>query len=194
MTIKRRIKRRKTIKRRKFGAAVSLIEVMVAMAILAITALGGLNSQYYAAVQAQIAHAQTNTTRIAQLLLEDWKSTGGSEDYDATSLGLGFSAEMPVEAQGVALPDGVYSITVDGVPMLVALHSVDVAYDGEAEATLRQLTATVGWRRELSAAVVANDFGQIISAHRSGVANAFDEIARTSVSMTTYIRIDASGG
>ena len=142
-----------TIKRRKFGAAVTLVEVMVAMVILAITALGGLNSQYYAAVQARIARAQTNTTRIAQLLLEDWKSTGGSDDYDATSLGLGFSAEMPIEAQGVPLPDGVYSITVDEVPMVVVLHSVDVAYDGEAEATLRQLTATVGWTRKLSAGV-----------------------------------------
>ncbi len=192
-----------TIKRRKFGAAVTLVEVMVAMVILAITALGGLNSQYYAAVQARIAHAQTNTTRIAQLLLEDWKSTGGSEDYDAASLGLGFSAEMPVAAKGVPLPDGVYSITVDEVPMVVVLHSVDVAYDGEAEATLRQLTATVGWRRELSADV-ATRLEQIISAHVSeahisearvsSVGNALDEVTRTSVSMTTYVRIDASGG
>ena len=187
-----------TIKRRKFGAAVTLVEVMVAMVILAITALGGLNSQYYAAVQARIAHAQTNTTRIAQLLLEDWKSTGGSEDYDATSLGLGFSAEMPVETKATPLPDGVYSITVDEVPMLVVLHSVDVAYDGEAEATLRQLTATVGWRRELSADV-ATHLEQIVSANVSearvsSVVNALGEVTRTSVSMTTYVRVDASGG
>lgn len=91
---------------RKLARAVTLIEVIVALAVVVIASLGALGYQYYAAAQGRIAHAQTTSTRIAQLLLEDWKSTGGSEDYDPTALGLGFSSEVIHLGTGIALPDG----------------------------------------------------------------------------------------
>ncbi|MHC4423576.1 MAG: type IV pilus modification PilV family protein, partial [Planctomycetota bacterium] len=57
-----------TAKRFKFAAAVTLIEVMVAMVVLAIAATGALGYQYHAAAQVRIARAETTATGIAQLL------------------------------------------------------------------------------------------------------------------------------
>jgi len=179
-------------KRPRCAEAVTLIEVMVAMAVLAIAALGALGYQYYAASQSWIAKAQTTATRTAQLLLEDWKSTGGSSDYDPTALGLGFSSDLPLlDAQSILLPRGVYDITVDDVPMVVVLNSADVASDSKAQVTLRQLTVTVLWRENLSKEVSRED---IISSKASGtVADKVDNMRRL-VTLTTYVRVDASGG
>ena len=181
------------VKRLKFAAAVTLVEVLVAMAVLAIAALGALGYEYHAALQARIAHAQTTATRTAQLLLEDWKSTGGSEDYDPIALGLGFSSNVIYLAQGIVLPNGVYNITVDDVPMLIVLKWADVAYDSEAEVTLRQLTVTAVWRRNTEKKV---NWGTITSEQ---VANehansGYGDALRPLAALTTYVRLDASGG
>ena len=162
----------------------TLIETMVAIAVLTIAAVGALSFQYHAAVQLRIAHAQTTATRTAQLLLEDWKSTGGSEDYDPTTLGMGFSTFLTApDGEGLPLPDGVYGITIDNVPMLIVLNSNDVAYDSDAEITLRQLTVRIKW-----GLVEPEDInlGQIVSGRV--------EAMRSLVTSTTYTRLDASSG
>ena len=84
-----------TVKQFKCGRAVTLVEVMVAMAVLAIASLGAVSYQYHAARQTQVASAQIVATRTAQLLLEDCKGTGGSIDYYPTGLRPGFSSTQP---------------------------------------------------------------------------------------------------
>lgn len=174
---------------RKFSSGLTLVEAMVAMVLLAIVVLGALGYQYYAALHARIARAQIVATRTAQLLLEDWKSTGGSTEYDPSTLGLGFSAKLAVPAHwsngegggaGAPLHDGVYAITtVDNlVPMVVMLRWVDVAEDAQAQVKLRQLTVIVnfGTQADLQAgsAVWPANLEPII--------------------LTTYVRLDESGG
>ena len=178
----------------KVAKAVTLIEVIVAMVALAVTAMGALGYQYHAAVQARIAYAQTTSTRAAQLLLEDWKSTGGSTNYDPTALGLGFSADLPLAAdESAPLPDGIYSITTDNVPLLVVLNSADIDHDDTTGVTLRQLSVSIGWRRD-PGQNVETYLGKIVSAQLSNSLSASKDIVRTGVNMTTYIRLDASGG
>ncbi len=166
-------------KRPKFAAAVTLVEVMVAMTILTIAALGALSYQYHAAGHVRIARAQSAATHVAQLLLEDWKSTGGSEEYDPSILALGFSSPLPIpfgwdevksQELGEPLHDAVYAITIDDLPMLVMLSWEDVAYDATAGLKLRQLAVTV----------------------KFGVVNQLENIPP--VALTTYVRDDASGG
>ena len=166
-------------KRPKFAAAVTLVEVMVAMAILTIAALGALSYQYHAAGHARIARAQSAATHVAQLLLEDWKSTGGSEKYDPSILALGFSSPLPIPAKwpnvkamvlAKPLNSAVYAISVDDLPMLVMLSWEDVAYDTTAGLKLRQLGVTV----------------------KFGVVSQLENIPP--VALTTYVRDDASGG
>ncbi len=130
--------------------AFTLVEVMVAMVILTIAILGAFNYEYYAARDVQISRAEITAANTAQLLLEDWKSTGGSEEYDPSILGLGFSNPIRIptdftSGQGLGTPlnDAVYTITVNNIPMLVMLVWKDVAYDTTAEIKLRQIAVVV---------------------------------------------------
>ncbi len=177
------------VKRPKFASAVTLIEVMLAMTILTIAALGALGYQYYAAGQARIARAQITGVRTAQLLLEDWKSAGGSEEYDLTALGLGFSSRLFIPSQwsqghggglGSPLRSSAYSTTVDGLPMLVTLRWEDVAHDTVAEIKLRQLAVIVR-------------FGEIDSQGNLTFPEGYLEKVSPLI-LTTYVRLDASGG
>jgi prepilin-type N-terminal cleavage/methylation domain-containing protein len=163
----------------------TLIEAMMAMAILAIAATGALSYQYYAALHARIARAQIVATRTAQLLLEDWKSTGGSTDYDPYKLKLDFSAKLSVPAHwndgggaGTILNDGVYAITVDGLPMMVMLRWVDVGFDLSGVAVLRQICVIVNFGTQ--AALQAGS--TIWPANLAPII------------LTTYVRLDESSG
>lgn len=166
-------------KRPKFAAAVTLIEIMVAMVVLAIATLGALSYQYHAARHARIARAQIAATRAAQLLLEDWKSTGGSKEYNPTILAVGFSSPLPIPTKWTSMSSllwaeplnrAVYPITVDEIPMLAVLRWKDVAYDSTAEVRLRQLDVTI----------------------RFGTVDQLENIPP--VTLTTYARADAAGG
>ncbi len=178
-----------TVKRPKFASATTLIEVMVAMAILIIAALGALSYQYYAAGHARIARAQITGVRTAQLLLEDWKSTGGSDDYDPPSLGLSFSSRLFIPSQwsqgrgegmGNPLNNSAYAVSVDGLPMLITLRWEDIDDDPVAELKLRQLAVIVTFG-------AIDDHGNMI----------FSESYMEHISpviLTTYVRLDESGG
>jgi len=171
------------VKRRKFAAAVTLVEVVVATAVLVIASMGALSYEYHAARDAQVARAQITATCTAQLLLEDWMSTGGSKNYDPAKLGLGFSSASAIPADfsqpaglGSPLNQAVYAITVDELPMLVMLTQNDVARDAVGGVTLRQLGVIV-------------EFGTVSADTTAG---RLEDIPP--VILTTYVRADASGG
>lgn len=173
------------VKRQKFAAAVTLIEVILAMSALVIATLGALSYQYHIAIHSRIAKAQVTGMRTAQLLLEDWMSTGGSDEYDLSVLGLGFSTGHPIPGEwsdddelGSAVDDSAASITVDGLPMLVTLRWLDVAEDASAEVTLRQLSVIVR-------------YGNIDDDTNMAYAQGYLVNMRPII-MTTYIRLDAS--
>lgn len=156
---------------------------MAATAVLIVAVLGALSYQYHASRNGQIAHVQITATRTAQLLLEDWMSTGGSEDYDPAALDLGFSSVMSTptgfttdDGMGSPLHNGVYGITVDNVPMLAMLTRADIDYDAEAQITLRQLGVIINF-----GLASENDSPDWTKSMRP-------------VILTTYVRADASGG
>jgi prepilin-type N-terminal cleavage/methylation domain-containing protein len=157
----------------------TLTELMVAMALICIAAIGVLDYQYHSVKQSRIAQTQVTASRTAQLLLEDWKSTGGSTDYNPTNLQLGFSSStLPADftmgqAVGGILNNAVYTITVNNVPMLVVLAFNDVEHDDVADTTLRQLTAMVRW--------------QMGKATGSGGTT----LCATPVILATYVRLDS---
>lgn len=174
----------------KSAAAFTMVEVMVTMVILGIAAVGALSYQYYAAAHVRIAGTQITTTRTAQMLLEDWKSTGGSTDYDPTILGLGFSSLSSSDFSqwwglGVPLRDEVYTITINDVTMLVVPAWKDIEYDSAAGVTLRQLAVAVYWKQKQK----TQDQEQDIVVEEMG-SSEFQQ----RVTLTTYVRLDASGG
>jgi hypothetical protein len=169
------------VRRARFAAAASLAEVMVSVVVVTIVALGGLSYQYHAARHARIARAQITATRTAQLLLEDWKSTGGSSEYDPAALGIGISftgVSIGSYDWDTTLGGGAYSMEIDGLPMVVMLGFRDVESDDDAQVKLRQLTVVI------ESGEISTKTGEFTSA--SGLV--------APVVMTTYARADASNG
>ena len=75
-----------TTKRGKFAAAFSLVEVMMAIAILAIAAVTASGFRYYAVVDARKADVQITGTRLASLFLYGWDGSGGYSGYGKYNL------------------------------------------------------------------------------------------------------------
>lgn len=151
--------------RKMYRRGATLIEALVAMAILAIAALGALNYQFYSAKHARIARLEMTATRTAQLLLEDWKSNGGSDNYDPTSLGLGIVDDDE---------SNFYRIEVDDLPMYIRLMHRDIDEDEVAGVTLREITVICRWRHDFS-----DDAPDASDPH---------------LTLTTYVRLDGAGG
>ncbi len=121
---------------------------MLAMAIVIIVALGTLSFQYQGVQHSRAAEAQIAAARIGQLLLEDWKSTGGDPTYDPNTLGLGFT---PVTT-------GNYTITLDYQTFYIQLQLPPpvISTDTVAGVTLQQLSVTVSWRKDYAAGAVGS--------------------------------------
>lgn len=170
----------------RFTRGFTLIEQVIAAVVLAIAALGALQYEYFAAGHARIARVQTAAARAAQLLIEDWKSTGGSDQYDPSALGLGFThaGAAPTDfttatGLGATLNGAAYSVTMCDMPILVALLYVDVEQDTVAKTTLRQI------------AVVAR-YGQ---AGSGGITTPDPKFADLPpMILVTYVRLDATDG
>jgi type II secretory pathway pseudopilin PulG len=173
------------IHKRKFARAVTLTEVMAAIAILIISSTGALSYQYYSAKDAKKARSQINATRVAQLLLEDWKSTGGSKEYNPQTLGLGFTSALEVPAHysngagvglGSPLHDSVHEVEIDDITLVVMLTWADVAEDDVSGVILRQLDVTV-------------------TEEEAWQGNSEKKLQELNpVILTTYVRVDAAGG
>lgn len=147
------------------AAGVTLVEVIVATLILAVASLGALSYQYHAVKRAKSAQAEMAATQLAQLLIEDWKSHGGDENYDPTDL------DMDFQDTGT---EGIYEIILNDFPMQVALWHKDVDTDSAAGVTLREIRVTVSWRRDYQdLAPLSTD---------------------PTFTSTTYVRRDQSGG
>jgi hypothetical protein len=144
---------------------------MVAVAVTVVVAMGTLCYQYQGVRQSRISQAEVAATRIGQMLLEDWKSTGGDSTYDPTELGLGFTTP-PLGCYGTCM------ITLDNQTFYIQLTQQlanqlaagTTNPDPVANVTLNQLNVTVRWRNDFTWGVISgND---------------------PSVSLTTYVRRD----
>jgi prepilin-type N-terminal cleavage/methylation domain-containing protein len=144
-----------SVKCPKVSKAFSVIELMVAVTIIAIAAVGGLEYQYHAVKHSRIARVQLTATRTAQLLLEDWKSVAGLTSYNPLNLQLGFAnSAVPSDftmgqSIGSVLNNTVYTITINNVPMVIMLGYSNVAsYSiSGTVTTLRQLTVMARWKQ-----------------------------------------------
>jgi len=148
----------------KTNRGFTLIEVAVAVAITTVIALGTLCYQYQGVKHSKAAQAQIAATRIGQLVIEDWKSTGGDPDYDPASLDLGFGEPSTGEP-------GDYLITMDDQTFFVTTQRSMVEEDTVAGVQLWQIRVTVQWNKDFGHGVVSADDPQIF--------------------LTTYVRRDA---
>jgi len=142
------------IKKRKVAAAVTLIEAMVAMTILAVAVLGASGYRYYAMLDARKASMQRTAAAIALSLCENWRGRGfdHTADYnptDPTYLGDSPKLDITVSGSGPAVPAdfpnklGSYRIVVEGVHYWATLCWKDDA----ATPGLRALNVVIAWQQ-----------------------------------------------
>ena len=135
----------------------TLLEVVIASLILGIVSVGAMSYHYYAHRMAQRARAEITAARTARLILDNWKRTGGDDQFDLTDLEMWFAKDSQTD---------VYTITADGLPMTVALDCRDVEHDPLAMVTLRQIEATLRWRLDYrDGAIRSGDPEYIVSTY-----------------------------
>jgi type II secretory pathway pseudopilin PulG len=133
----------------KLMGGMTLVEVMLAVAIVIIAALGTMCYEYLTIDHVGIARAELTATRIGQLLLEDWKSDGGSLDYNPEDLHMGFT-----------LPDNLPSdcvTVVDGLPLHISMTHSEVDADPFTGAKLSEISVVVSWKRHFGNGAPADD-------------------------------------
>jgi len=139
------------VKKRKNAAAVTLIEAVVASAILAVAVIGASAYRYYAAIDVRKAGLQRTAAAIALTLCENWRGRGYDHiaDFDPVTHLSGASGEFTISTSGVG-PDvatgwtklGSYQIKVDNFYYWATLSYQDIS----TPAGLRALNVVVGWK------------------------------------------------
>jgi len=151
--------------RSRAASGVTLVELVVSTLVLAVASVGALTYQFHAVKRAKAAQSEITATQLAQLILEDWKSNGGSEFYDP------IGSKMGLESAGT---EKYYKTTLNQFPMRIQLKHSDVNTDEAAGVTLREIQVAVSWRRD----------------YRDQNPDAADPV----FTATTYVRRDQSGG
>ena len=122
--------------------AFTIIEVMLAIAILLVAVLGTSAFRYSAALNARRADLQTTASRTALLLCESWSGVGGSATFNPEAVFVAdiniISHTGPTEPLGFNVL-GSYQIVMEGNHYYATLSWIDIAPE------LRALNVIVNW-------------------------------------------------
>jgi prepilin-type N-terminal cleavage/methylation domain-containing protein len=140
------------MKNRYFGF--TLTEVMASVAIIVVVAIGTLGYQYNGVKFSRASQAQITGTRLGQIVLEDWKSTGGDADYNPTTLGLGFAETLGTET-------GNCKITLDSQTFYIEMQLTQIAEDTVAGVKLNQIRVIVRWRKDFTSGAIGGEDPQV---------------------------------
>lgn len=131
------------MKTRKNNKGVSIVELMIAVAVISVAVFGGVSYRLSAALSYKKAIYNNIAARVALTLCESWSGTIGSTAYDPVAH-LN-SDDMSVSSDsGPATPSGfssigAYMVIVDETPCYANLSYKDI------DSSLRALNVTVAW-------------------------------------------------
>ena len=141
---------------RKLNRGLTFVEVMAALVIALVIAIGMMSYQYAGAQHARKTDVRVTASRIGLLFLERWVADGGIDvvDYDLSER-LGFSDPQPP----IPVGNFVTGVDLSGVPGLVSSFKsygiftngtwfwVKLTYDQEMSPTLeiRELGVSIAW-------------------------------------------------
>lgn len=144
-------------KTRKFASAVTLIEVAIASAIMAIGVIGAASYRVNAALDEQNAISWRAAARIGLLVSGSWKGVKGYSLYDAEAHLAPQLHITKTEAKDVSegySANGTYLVVVDGREYYVTLAWKDLDVD------LRILNVEVNWRPRITGDGSIDDSGK----------------------------------
>ncbi|MFC1737774.1 prepilin-type N-terminal cleavage/methylation domain-containing protein [Planctomycetota bacterium] len=132
------------LKSSKFSSAFTLVEVMVAMAILAIAVLGAMGFRYYSALDARKADVQNYAARVSSLLLESWKGLGGLERFDPVET---FGEDFIVSESDLVppAPSGFTKLGGYQIEFYRTTYYVTLSYKEAALSIPRALNVSTSW-------------------------------------------------
>ena len=169
--------------KRKQNKGVTLVEVMAALVIALVIAIGVMSYQYAAAMNARKADMRATANRLGLLILDSWKSAKNSypfnpDDYAPDDIIMGCGLGLtPFELNyrcypltGISALDGVppngspisfkyYRIFLNGTWFWVKLTYEDTWPDGQELPSLlpiRLLSAVVAWSDDVTDEGVIN--------------------------------------
>lgn len=137
-----------TAKRRKSARAFTLVEVMGAILILLVAALGASAYRYHAALDTRKAAAHAGAARVCLLLCESWRGVKGIETYNPTThFGSDLAITTITETGGLEYQYkgagftllGGYTVVANGIDYYALLSWKDIGTG------LRALNVVVAW-------------------------------------------------
>lgn len=139
---------------RKRNAGLTLIEIMVAAAVIVVAIIGAIGFRYYCVLDARKANVQITATRIGLTLLEGWNAMGArlptdpANGFDPMSLPAVSSQLQIFSDVGPDVPPGFnsfgsYLVVVDG-----AYYYATLSYCDEPSNDLRILNVSVAWPQD----------------------------------------------
>ena len=134
------------IRRRGF----TIIEVIVALAGILVIVIGALSFQYYCAVDTREADVRACGNRLALLMLEGWRGSAGSNDFDPVSQFRPLLGYDNIGPSGVGLP-GIGNERFFKVVANRANYFVTLSYNDTVDPELRTLGVTVAWCKDYKA-------------------------------------------
>jgi len=154
--------------RKTQNTGLTLIETMVTIALVMVMIVGVAEFRAFSSSNVRKADVQITSTRLALLLLEDWKAQSGRWDYDPEAV---FSSQLDIipSSEGPAVPDG----------FILSEHRYRILADGVYYyATLSYREKTGNEPRTLNVAVAS------VAGYGEGTVSSTDQSAR----LTTYVR------
>ena len=126
----------------------TLVNTMVAVAIIAVAILGSSHTRYSAALHSRRAASQVTAARAASLLCESWRALKGTETYDprayfSSELGIVTHATVvPLPSEGGFTRLGSYKLLINDADYYATLSWKDV------DTGLRAFNVAVAWAQQ----------------------------------------------
>jgi prepilin-type N-terminal cleavage/methylation domain-containing protein len=144
----------------KHRKGLTIVEVMVAITVLAVAALGASAYRYYSTLDVRRADMRTTAARLGLLLCESWRGAGGDTSYDPTAhLGSDLtitSVSPPSQFQYTGFSSlGGYLFETDDINYYAFLSWKDVS------AGLRALNVVVAWAQRDTGPATIDDADKI---------------------------------
>jgi len=158
-----------------------MIEVMIALGGFLVAIIGALSFQYYCAVDTREADVRAGANRVALLMLEGWRGSGGRVD--------GLYAFNPIEEFGpLAAADGpLESIDTTDVGLEGLVNELPFRYKVVANRT--NYFVTLSYDDDVSGTMgvrILRTLGVTVAWSRNYKAENLDELVR-SVALTTFV-------
>jgi prepilin-type N-terminal cleavage/methylation domain-containing protein len=123
---------------------ITLVEVMIAMVLLAVAVLGAMGFRYYSATDARKADMYNNAARFSSLLLESWKGIGGLERFDSIQT-FGQEFEITESEIGPPVPSGFTGLARYRIDFDRLNYYVTLSYKDATATEPRTLNVDTSW-------------------------------------------------